>query len=87
MDLPEYKWLGFKFFGQRVGIEKTDNPQVDEDLKVLFIDSYIRKKPITMLRRDVQRVFDWRKRVEREKTGVPVKEARQGQMSLLENVK
>lgn len=83
MDLPEYNWLGFKFFGQRVGIEKTDNPQVDEDLKALFIDCHIRKHPVTMSRRDIQRVFDWRKQVKAE-IGVPTKEARQGQKSLFE---
>lgn len=59
MNLPEYNWLGFKFFGQRVGIEKTDNPQVDEDLKVLFMDSYINKKPVETSRPDVRRVIDW----------------------------
>jgi len=59
MDLPEYNWLGFKFFGQKVGIEKTDNPQIDEDLKVLFMDSYINKKPVEMSGPDVQRVMEW----------------------------
>ena len=49
------------FFGQGVFIERTDNPQVDADLRVLFLDSYIRKKPLIMARADVQRVLDWRK--------------------------
>jgi len=62
MNLPEYNYLGLEFFGKRVAIEKTNNPQVDEDLKVLFIDSYICKKPINTLRPDVQRVLDWQRK-------------------------
>lgn len=49
----------FKFFGQKVFIESTGNKQIDADLKVLFMDSYITKKPVEMRREDVKRVLAW----------------------------
>lgn len=54
-------YLKQKFFGQRLYIEKTDNPQVDEDLIVLFKDAYVDPKPLLISRADVQRIMDWTK--------------------------
>ena len=58
----QYIYLGFEFFGQKIFMEATDNPQIDEDLKTIFCRSYINKQSCEITRPDIQRILDWQKK-------------------------
>lgn len=82
---------GLKYCRQRILLTSTGDDTVDAALKSMFIDDWNKTAPLSMSRSDVACVCAWMK-TEDEKSdaaaraGLTVKEMKQGQLSLLENL-
>ena len=85
MTLPLNQMIntGLKFFGQKIMLQSTGHDDVDAALAQLYRDDSVPSAPLAIQRADVQLVLAWN-RGELEDTGVPVAEARAGQMGLFE---
>ncbi len=53
---------GIDFFGQRVRIDSSGIPEVDNALASLFNDSYNRTAPLEINRPDTELVLAWMKK-------------------------
>ena len=76
--MTETIYTGTKWLGQRVLIESSGDEDVDDALKSTFHDYLHRTRALDMWRADVKLVLEYSRR------GVPVAEAKAGQMGLFE---
>jgi hypothetical protein len=86
--MPDLITTKERFFGLRLYLDSTGEADVDEAILSLFHDHYTGSGALEISRTDSQIVLEWNKkrgkRLQAVDTGVPVKEARQGQKALFE---